>query len=134
MNVFGPQIKQILESGGDIDIAVNAEVATVYSKSFRLVQGTAFSIWLKAAGTTPRMDVWLEQSYVEPTTEGASDANWVVPEGNSQIINDLADANAHIVTSIAPAVMPFGRLKLVPNTGNTANVTLQAVLGFNSER
>ena len=132
--IQGPTPQQILESGDDVDIALNAEVATVYSKSFKLTNRTQFSIWLKAAGTTPRMDVFLEQSYVLPATEGASDANWVVPEGNSPIINDLADTNAHIVANIAPAVMPYGRLKLVPNSGNSANTTLQAVLGVQSER
>lgn len=132
--IAGPIVRQILESGDDVDIALNAEVATVYSKSFRLVQGTSFSVWLKAAGTTVRMDVFLEQSYALPTTEGAADANWVVPEGNSPVLNDLSDTNAHIVTNVAPAVMPYGRLKLVPNVGNSANVTLQAVLGFQAER
>lgn len=63
---FGPSVRQILEAGGDTDIALNAEVATVYSQSFKLVAGTAFSIWLKGAGTTVRMDVFLEQSYVLP--------------------------------------------------------------------
>ena len=132
--LFGPRPNQILASDdATVDIPC-ADATTVWSRSFSLQNGLQFSIWLKAAGTTPRLDVFLEQSYKLPTTEGATDADWVVPEGNSPILNDLADANAHIVANIAPAVLPYGRLKIVPNVSNGNNTTLQAVLGVQSER
>lgn len=134
MSLFGPNTKQILTAGDVAAIPIVSEVATIYTKSFRLVNCGSFSLWLKAAGTTVRLDIFLEQSFQLPTTEGSSDANWVVPEGASPLFNDLVDTNAHIITSIAPAVLPFGRLKIVPNVGNGANTTLTAHLGVQSER
>jgi hypothetical protein len=130
----GPEPKQVLSGAGADTIALAGHPTTVYSKSFSMKQMIASSLWLKAAGTSPRFDVDLEQSYTLPATEGSSDANWVVPEGNSPILNDVADTNAHISAQMSAAVMPFGRLKITSNAANGANTVITAILGIQQER
>lgn len=99
-----------------------------YSQSFDIRNAIYFGCWLKAtSGTgTPKMQIQLEQSYVLPTTEQASDSNWVVPDGLSDIVSALNDQLAHIY-ALSPKTLPYARFKI---TGLATNPT-DTVLNIN---
>ena len=133
MGVYGPDVQTIFEAGGDEAIAI-AEEVTVYSQSFDLKFGGSFTFLLKsAAGTTRNLLVELEQSDVKPATEGAEDANWVVPTGAADVVSAIIAAT-RIIQSFSPATTRYGRLKITGLTGNTSDVTLNAKLSMVTER
>lgn len=108
-----------------INIAGNV---TVYSQSFRLNYGQAFGIALKAASAgVIALQIQLEQSDVEPTTQGSADANWVVGDGVADIITALANNTKRIV-NVSPIAMKYGRLKIIGGGSNDASTTLTANL------
>ena len=116
MGVYGPEAKDVLNSAQSSTITITAG-ATVYSKAFSLKFGKYFALFYKA-GSAGAIDltIQLEQSNALPTTEGASQAEWVIPESLSDIHTNLADANQH-VASVSPVAMPFGRLKITSAAG-----------------
>lgn len=122
--IFGPEANDVLSSAGATDIAV-ASTATVYTRSFPLVYGSAFGLSYKAASSgTINLKIELEQSFTPPATEGASDANWVVPEGLSAIDSGVTDSNMHHA-SMSPIPLKYGRLKITGLTGNDASTTVR---------
>lgn len=88
---------------------------------FMLGDGGYYGLWVKAAGTTPRYDVRLLQSYDD--TEG----NYVIPELNGTPLDDIADALGH-VTKMEPMAMTRLRLRLVGNASNGSDTTVTAYL------
>lgn len=109
---------------GNVPISVPS-TTVVYSKAFQLKYGTAFGIWLKAAGTgSPNMKIELQQSANPPAAEIAvADANYVVGDGVPDIYSALADTNAH-VKSLSPVPMTYARLKITGLGSNPADATL----------
>jgi hypothetical protein len=96
-------------------IACNAQ-AVVYTPSFRLQQGTNFSLGYQAAhaSANPDLKLELEESVTgkQPTTEEAADAtNFVVAEGVSAIEANLTTKTAHLKT-LTPVVSQWGRIKI----------------------
>ena len=102
---------------------------TVHSMSFSLKYGQAFGIWLQAGNGsgTANMKIQLEQGTKPPTTEGSSDATWVIGDGVADIYSNLNDTTAHIKT-VSPVPMKYGRLKITGLGSNPANATLVAKL------
>ena len=121
----GPRDNIIYDANGVAAMPIGAHSATVYSKSFDLTLGENFAVVLKAAGTTINLQVQLEQSYQEPATEGAADAQWAVPNGASDIIDGLNSATIYL-KSVSPVALRYARLKIITKTGNTSDVTLSA--------
>lgn len=123
----GPHVNDILEFGGDLEIAI-ATTATVYSVSFKLVYGEYFGItYLATSDGTVSLTIELEQSWVLPATEGSSDDNWVVPEGMAAIHTTLSGEVQHL-KSITPIPAPYGRLKITGVGSNHSSTTLRARL------
>ena len=126
MSLYGDS-RQVLSGNGAAGAITIPSTTTVYSRAFRLNIGQAFGIWLQAGNGsgTANMKVQLEQSYIVPTTEGSSDANWVIGDGVADIYPNLNDTNAH-VKSLTPVPMKYGRLKITGLGANPADATLTA--------
>jgi len=130
--MFGPEVRDVLMSTNLSTIAIGAG-ATVYTKSFSLKYGLYFALAYKAASAGAiDLTIQLEQSHVEPTTEGASDTKYVIPTSLADIHTNLADDNWHNA-SFSPVAMPYGRLKITSAAGvaNTlvAKLSVQEDLG-----
>lgn len=131
-NVIGPSIRDILAAAGGTTLTITAG-GTIYTESFSLKYGLYFALAYKAAsGGAIDLTLQLEQSYQKPGTEGASDADWVIPENMSDIHANLADANWHHI-ALTPVAMPYGRLKITSAAGVTntllAKLSVQEELG-----
>ena len=125
---FGPELIPVTLSTDSKVIAV-AGTAVIYTKSINLKRGEFFAIWYKATSEgTVNIKIEIEQSYKLPTTEGAVDTDWVVPESMSAVIAALDDENAHC-ESINPIAMPYLRLKITGGAGNDATTTLAIEIG-----
>ena len=108
--------------------------AIAYSHSFDLSKGVAFGLSIRAESVlgTPSVKVELQESHVQPATEGAADGNWVVPDGKSALIDNMNDQEAHIVT-ITPVPMTYGRLKLTGLSGHSDDSLVSAKLFIQEE-
>ncbi len=97
-----------------------AHSVTYYTNSFDIgSHGTNFGIWLKGSSSAgaPSFTVQIEQSYTKPTTEGAADTNWVIPNGMADIVTDRV-AETAFITSISPVPMPYARYKITTGAGS----------------
>lgn len=94
----------------------------VYTRAFPLYNGEYFGLWVKAASTgTPDYKIDLEESYAQPTTEGAADTSrWQVVQAITAQINDKL---AHILT-VSPKPMAWGRYKVTGISSNPADTVL----------
>jgi hypothetical protein len=103
--------------------ALNGE-ATIYTFSYPTQKGASYAFeYAFTSGGTINAKVELEQGNTVPATEGASSANWVVPEDASAFDAAVTDANVHI-KAYAPAATAFVRLKITGLTGNAATTVL----------
>ena len=100
-----------------------------YSHSFDLSKGVAFGLFIGATSVlgTPSVKVELQESYRRPTTEGAADGAWVVPDGKSALIDNMNDQEPHVVT-VNPVPMTYGRLKLTGLSGHADDSLVTARL------
>jgi hypothetical protein len=122
---FGPESRQVTEADGIATaIGVNAD-EQIYTKSMQTTYGEVFALAIKATGTTPNVKIHLQQSHVPPTTEGASDAKWVVPTGVTDPLLTLTDTNWHHI-AISPIALKYMRLHLDGQAGSGADVTIEA--------
>jgi len=122
---IGPNIQSVLSSLNLTTITIPAG-ETIYSQAFSLKEGEYFALAYKA-GSSGAVDLTidLQQSHKLPTTEGADDAAYVVPESASAVHSNLADTDWHS-ESLSPVAMPYARL-MIASAAGVAN-TLQAKL------
>lgn len=107
-------------------------LTTVYTKVFKLSFGEYFSLfWKCTSDGTVSVQIELEQSWVEPATEGASDDNYVIPEGAS-IIDTETDEVQHC-KSISPIPSIWARIKLTGTGSNAASTVIRLRLGQQEE-
>jgi len=130
MSVFGPQPKNVLTAAESPSIAVNA-TANVLTKAQSIRHGSVFGLSIKATGTTPDLDIYLQQSHQLPATEGAADATWVIPEGVAKLI-DVTDTNWHHL-SLSPVVLPYLRFLIDGQGANGADVVVTMKLTVQEE-
>ena len=123
---------KVVTAAESSDILVNA-ADVVYTKSFKLNNGQFFgmaAIAVSATGTAS-VKIELEESPLEPTTEGAAETTrFVEPDGFSDII-DIADELMHIKT-VAPVPMMYGRYKITGSGTNPAD-TIVNIWNFMQE-
>lgn len=102
------------------DIAV-ASTGTAYSDSFVLPRGVSFGFEFQfdsAAAVDVKIE--LEQSNVRPATEGAADANYVVPTGASAISSGVT-VETTVLIPFAPMVTRYARFKFTGQGSNAAS-------------
>lgn len=101
-----------------------ASTGVVWTNAFKWGFASNFSIWIKCAtNTSPAIKVELEESWILPVTEGASDSNWVVPDAYPPIFSDIVDTNAHI-KGITPVFGKYARYKITGLAGNPSDATV----------
>lgn len=116
----------IEDSSGNTTITV-ASTATVYTKSINISRMIDFCLRYQL-GSSPSMKIEFEQGMEEPTTEGSSDSNWVVPDSASDIETNLTDTVYHLkaISGILP--LPYFRLKITGDGSNGAGATFTGQL------
>jgi hypothetical protein len=126
-------VRDVETSANLASIAVNGET-TVYTKSFQIAYGDYFGVAYRAVATTgsPNITIQLEESWTEPSTEGSSDTNYVVPTGLSDIVTALTTQTWNIKT-LSPIPMPYGRFKILGNATNGAAITVNIKLGIQEQ-
>ena len=131
MNI-GPVISTVTLPAGAVEMAVGGNT-TYYTQSMSLAYAKYFAVAYKATSSgVIDLTITFEQSYDVPTTEGSSDTEYVVASGVSDVHTNLADTNWHNA-SLSPAVMPYGRFKIVGGATNDASTTLQLKLSKQEE-
>lgn len=114
---------KVSDSDGVTPIAV-ASNGTVYTKAFSLRQGLYFGVKAILSSTgSPSVQVQFQQSDVLPATEGAADADWVIPDGMPDVWANLNDKVNHI-KALSPVPMTYGRFKLTGLGANPADTTI----------
>ena len=119
--------------GTAADTAI-ALTATGYTRSVKIGAGGAFCVSLlaKSPTGTPDLDVYLEQTHIDPDTiasvsEGiaASIANgWVTPTGSSKVA-DITDKTAWHHFTVSPVALTWLRLKIDGQGANPADCTAE---------
>ncbi|MFA5165611.1 MAG: hypothetical protein WC481_08650 [Candidatus Omnitrophota bacterium] len=118
-----PTIISVLTAAESASIAVGAGL-TVYTKAIDLSNVDQFALSYKVACTgVPNIKIEMEQSVVKPTTEGAADANFVVPETIADVDASLTDEDVHI-KALSPVCVQFIRFKITEVTGVVADSVL----------
>jgi hypothetical protein len=114
----------VLSAAGAVAIPVPS-TTTVYSNSFKLDYATKFAVQYQAASVAGSVDLKLEleEGNVLPATEGASDANFVVPDGGMTIVANITTETVHII-SLAPVVSKYARFKITGQGSNNADATI----------
>lgn len=120
--MFGPKAVDVLTAAESANIAV-AGVTTVYTKSFKMTFGEYFGVgyYVNSAAGSPDVTIQLEQSWVAPSTEGASDGNFTIPVGLSDIVTNLTTEQVWYIKTLSPIAFEFGRFKITGNSGNNAD-------------
>lgn len=129
---------RLLKSDGTpVDIAV-ATTGNVWTKSHKIAYGSVFCVSLRAKTETgtPDIDVYLEQTHLDPESVHEGNANatgegvigdvyngWVIPNGVSKVA-DITDEAWHHFT-ITPVALPFIRLLLDGQGANPADCTVE---------
>lgn len=102
------------------DAEAVASTATVTSSGIDIGnKGVYFGVWYKAisASGTPDIKIEYEVSYND------IDANYVEPEGASDIVTNLTDETQH-AEYIDPPPMKFLRFKITGNVGNPSDTVI----------
>jgi len=129
---IGPVTDPIQTAAGSESLAVGTG-ATLYTQSFKLTYGEFFALCYKAASDgTPHLLIELEESWVEPETEGAQDDNWVVPENMQDIEADLQSKTQHL-KQLPVVTLPWGRLKITGSPSNHSSTVLTARISKQEE-
>jgi len=117
-------------SSDTAQLAING-TANVYTHSQNIsdVNGLVLGIVATVGSGTPDLDIYLQQSFRPPVTEG--DAASVL-NGWSQIGNNLADitaADAWTYVTLSPVTLPYMRILVDGQGANPATCKVGLVLG-----
>lgn len=118
-----PTPSSITLASGSAALAVGAG-ATIYTKAIEMSNVDTFAVVYKVANTgVPNIKIEMEQAIVLPTTEGAADTNYVVPETVADVVTALADNLVHI-KALGPVCVRYIRFKITEVTGIVADSVL----------
>lgn len=127
MSLIGPQAL-LLENASGITAIPIASQAVVYTKAVKLSFAAFFALSYKCASSgTVNLKIEIEQSYKLPTTEGAADDYYAVPENTNEIDAGVTDTDQHHI-SLSPVAMKYVRFKITGLEGNDASTTIQLYL------
>ena len=115
------------EDGVHTNLAV-AGVTTVYSQTYICPKDVTFGFEYQfTSDGTVKCVIEVEQGNTSPVTEGAADANMVVPDGKTALAADVTDELVHVV-AYSPVVSNFFRLKVSGAGANDASTVLSRFL------
>lgn len=125
--LFPGTLIDLLALGGASAAFACGSTGTFYTRSFVLPRNVSFGWILQVSSSgTVTLAIELEQGFVRPVTENASDVNWTVQDnktGTSRLFASIADTALHM-TAYAPNPMPLGRLKISATGSNDASTAL----------
>lgn len=110
-----------------VDFVVGTE-GKVYTKSIwtRGVGDEKIGVMYKAASVgTVAINIYIEQSYGFPSTEGSQDATFVP---TTEVVTGLADENWHVAT-VDSVVLPVSRFVVVGGKTNDSSTMMQIKVG-----
>lgn len=115
-----------------ISQGINA-TATVWSRSVSLQNAMYLTLMIQATSvsSTPNLQVSWEGGVERPATEYVTDSGYFLADDMINIYDALTSETWNIKQFNA-APSPFGRLKVVGNTGNPADVIVNAKLFMRS--
>ena len=128
-----------ISTGTGEDVSV-ASTANVWSRSLKMAFASllCLSYRAKSATGTPDIDLYLEQTHIDPnsvsTGEGVigdNDNGWVIPTGSSKIADILDETWHHVV--ISPLALPYLRFLCDGQGANPADCTLELVISQQEE-
>lgn len=133
---------KFLSSNGNAgDIAVPSAVTDVFSHSLKMDHGSAFvlSIRAKSSVGTPDIDLYIQQTHIDPTLASAGpegdagdvENGWARPNGSSKLLDILTENWYHI--TVSPLALPFIRLEFDPQGANPADCTVEAILSIQED-
>lgn len=111
----------------NLSIPTADNVTIVYTTSANIKFTKDTGLWLKFSSSgTVNVRIRLEESYTTPTTQGAQDNNYVIPDGYADI-GTFTNTNAHILP-VSTVIMQHLRFQLIGLTGNSASTTVTLYL------
>lgn len=114
--------ERVLTAANSETIAVDG-TDVVYTRSFD-VSGEQFfgASALASSGGTVNVKIELEQSFQPPTTEGAADDNWAVPD-NTDILATVVNTTVRHF-NLQPIPLRYLRFKITGLAGNDSTTSL----------
>jgi len=108
-------------ASGSVSIAVAGET-TVYTKAVLIAWSEYFGLAYRAVASagSPNITIQIEESWILPGIEGATDTNWVIPVGMSDVVTALT-AETWQIKTISPVPKEYLRFKITGNSGNNAD-------------
>jgi len=120
-------VEQITNSSGTASMPVGS-TTTLYTESFSLRTTEEMAVMFQATSDTssPVVSFHLQQSYRRPTTEGSADFAYIITD---TIQSSRTDFNWGCATYSTLTQLPFGRFKIVGESGNTSDTIVQMRIG-----
>lgn len=112
--------------------AVNG-VTTVWSNNFRLSSSTSFGCMAICSGSSPQIQIQLEESFynfgLNGVAQNASNSFYVVPDAFPDIFPQISDTNWHLPSQpVTPIPMTYGRFKIIGLSGNGSDTKVTIIL------
>lgn len=116
-------VDDLMTAAGVTPIPV-ASTNVVYTPSIPIKHIDRMGLRLLGAKSSGTLDllVQLEVGMNPPTTEGASDSNWSIPSGYSDLVNIVTTTLWQKEVSLPP--FPYCRLKITGQGANPASATI----------
>jgi hypothetical protein len=123
-----------VSAGGSTNMPVPS-TGTYYTNAVRVDQAASMSLSYKAAVTAgaPDLKIEIQQCWRPPTTEYASDADYVVASGVSDVESNLTGVTRVLKGSLGQVTSKYIRLKITAQGTNHASTTLNARLNVQEE-
>lgn len=102
---------------------------SIWSNPFKLGNATSFGCAVVCTGSSPVVQIQLEESFYNLALNGqslnASSNFYVVPDAFPDIFPQISDTNWHLPSEpVTPIPMQYGRFKVNGLSGNGTNTTV----------
>jgi len=120
-------VERITDADDDYTMNVPG-TATLYTKSFSLKTTDDMAVMFQATSdtTVANISIYLQQSYARPDAEGTFQFEYF---DSNTIVSSRTDYRWGCSTLNTLAPLPFGRFKIVGETGNPTDAVVQMKLG-----
>lgn len=130
MDIVAGSVTGLNTTNADVftGVAVSSQT-TVWSNPFKLMASTAFGCMVLCQGSTPQIQIQLEESFYDLKLNGISNTAqsnlYVIPDAFPDIFPQISDNNWHLPSQpIAPIPMYHGRFRINGLAGNGSGVTV----------
>lgn len=122
-------VSRVSKSDGTNDTIAVATTGTVWSRSIQIkgASGLAFAIKAESPTGTPDIDVYVEQTHIDPSTVSTGEGvvgdesnGWVATVGSAKVA-DITSKDAWYDFVVTPLTFPWIRLKFIGQGSNPAD-------------